>query len=163
MAHRPSAMQYSKPSAHIMSVLLASHKFGIKRNSKWIKHVSNTSSLCRFLPKCCMAVRVMRRKKGWLSPAEWVRWPPRSRSKAWLWWVDLHLTPGAPQASLSLLSSARRGKQIRWKKPRRLRYRQFTKIKCDAQAEEKLLRFYSLLPIRKWCLATSREAGLQHM
>lgn len=34
MAHRTSAMQYSKLSAHIMSVLLASHKFGIRRNSE---------------------------------------------------------------------------------------------------------------------------------
>lgn len=34
MAHRPSAMQYSKLSAHIMSILLASYKFGIKRNSE---------------------------------------------------------------------------------------------------------------------------------
>lgn len=46
MAHRPSAMQYSKLSVHIISVLLASHGFGIKRNSE------NELNMLRILLLC---------------------------------------------------------------------------------------------------------------
>lgn len=75
MAHRRSAMQYSKLSAHIISVLLASHKLGIKRNSENELNMFQILLLC--VGFCLNAVwylvRVIRRKKGWLSPAECVR------------------------------------------------------------------------------------------